>query len=159
MASCPPAWIDDPFTRFSRFLVESLMEEEPKHVEPLKHPISIALLFHLITLSAVAAACARYLVLDSVEIPTLSVMAGLLVGGAIVGLIVGVVVAIHRPNYRWMSPIIGILLGLSASPLLLIPIKNYWHITTISFLGCWILIVFSLLVARFRDGIIVSQRR
>ena len=134
------------------------MDDNSQPMVEQKHPISIATLFYLVTLSAIVATCARYLELDEVDKVPISGVVGLLVGGAVFGLIVGSIVAIQRPFYRWLSPLFGVLVGCVASPLLLIPIDNYRHILTISFVGCWILIVFSLVVARLRDDPTISRR-
>lgn len=134
------------------------MDDKPEPIDDQKHPISIAMLFHLVTLSAIVATCARYLVLDEVDRLPISGVLGLAVGGAVFGLIVGSIVAFQRPFYRWLSPLIGVMVGCVVSPLLLIPIDKHVHIVTISFVGCWVLIVFSLAVVRFRHHPSMSRR-
>lgn len=107
------------------------------------------MLFYLVTLSAIVAACAQFLRRDNDQPLPWDSAGQLLIVSAGVGFLVGIILFFLRPNYRWLAPMFGILMGLIAAPLLLIPIGNHWQIMVISFVGCWVLVIFTLLSARF----------
>lgn len=128
------------------------MDNSTHFEEQPGRPVSIAMLFHLVTLAAILAACARFLQSGTEGAVAYDGIAELLIGGAILGLALGSIAAFFNTGYRWMSPLFGIGMGLIATPFLLIQIENYLAITSIAFVGSWILIAFAMCVARWRGN-------
>ncbi len=124
-----------------------ISELPPRHAEG--SPLSVALLFYIMTLCAIAVACIRTLATN--EYATWSVtlasaaIAGLL--GLLSGIVAGLVYRSRGLDF-FLFPVVGIILGAFAGLLLIVDVKHFLDIMTVAFVGSWTLIVMMLYVAR-----------
>jgi len=114
-----------------------------------RNPISIAMLFYVLTLAAIVAACLGRLSGDGRV--TYGTLGAAISGGAFVGLLIGLLGGTFYFKSVKASLIgfgVGALLGTVAGALTVIREVNFVPMMTIAFSGCWLMIVFMLLAAR-----------
>ena len=121
---------------------------------PLKehrNPISIAMLFYVLTLAAIVAACLGRLSGDArVTYGTLGTAIG---GGSFMGLLIGFLGGTFYFKSVKASLVgfaVGALLGTAAGALTIIREVNFVPMMTIAFSGCWLMVVVMLLAARWQ---------
>ncbi len=119
----------------------------PEH----RNPISIAMMFYILTLAAIIAACLGRLTGDSRV--TYGVMGTALGSGAFVGLCIGFLGGTFYFKSVQASLIgfaVGAVLGTVAGVLTLVREVNYLPMMAITFSGCWLVIVVMLLAAKWQ---------
>lgn len=116
-----------------------------------RNPITLTMLFYVLTTAGILAACFRYMALE--ESGTSFEYAVSLGIGGVVGLLIGIAQLFRRNSYAWMSPVVGLLLGVAMGPLLRIQLTHFGTIIGISFFGSWILVLIMSLAAK------LNQRR
>ena len=116
-----------------------------------RNPITITLLFYLVTAAAIVAACYRYIDVKS-DSGLLQTIAASVIG-AVIGAILGTIVLFRRSSHVWIAPLLGIAIGFAVGPLIRIRLVHFGSLLGISFLGSWILVVLMAVSAR------LDQRR
>ena len=115
-----------------------------------KNPISIAMLFYVLTLAGILASCFGRLETNGSVTQTAITWA--LIIGSVTGTVLGMVGGafyFRSAKAAVITLLIGGVLGAAGGVLTLIREKHYLSILTIAFAGCWLLIVLMLLKARF----------
>ncbi len=115
-----------------------------------RNPVTVALLFYVVTVGAILSACLRTLVGD--DTLTGESLQRVVLIGIVVGLLSGGILGFYVIKGRLSAVVassIGILVGAIAGGLSLVQSKYFYEITLIAFAGCWLLIVVMLLSARF----------
>ena len=116
-----------------------------------RNPISIAMLFYVLTLAAIVAACLGRLSGDArVTYGTLGTAIG---GGSFIGLLIGFLGGTFYFKSVKASLVgfaVGAILGTAAGALTLIREVNFVPMMTIAFSGCWLMVVVMLLAARWQ---------
>ena len=116
-----------------------------------RNPISIAMLFYVLTLAAIVAACLGRLSGDArVTYGTLGTAIG---GGSFIGLLIGFLGGTFYFKSVKASLVgfaVGALLGTAAGALTIIREVNFVPMMTIAFSGCWLMVVVMLLAARWQ---------
>ena len=123
------------------------------HAPPAEHrnPISIAMLFYVLTLSAIVAACLSRLSGDS-RITYVS-LGTAIAGGTFTGLLIGFLGGTFYFKSVRASLIgfgMGAIVGTVAGALTLIREANFIPLMAITFNGCWLMIVVMLFAARWQ---------
>ncbi len=116
-------------------------------------PISVALLFYLVTISGIAAACVRSLTTS--EFATWSATAQSGIGAGLFGLVSGIVAGfVYRSRGLdfFIMPIVGTIVGVFSGLLLLVGVEHFYGIVFNAFVGSWLLIVFMLVAARLQKN-------
>ena len=117
-----------------------------------RNPLSIALLFYLVTVGGILSACLRSLV--SSEVATTQSLTRLLVSGAIVGFFGGGGLGFfyfRSSRAGMMASALGLVIGIVAGALALVEGKFFLELLLLGFAGSWLLIVVMLLSARFQS--------
>ncbi len=130
---------------------ESSFEMTPAASPDQQSPISVALMFYIVTMSAIAVACLRSVA--SNEFATWGATAQCIAGSGALGLISGVVsgfVYRSRGLDFFLMPIAGSVVGAFAGILLLVDVQHYLEILFVAFLGSWLLIATMLLATRLQ---------
>ena len=123
----------------------------PAKVDSLeqRNPITLTMLFYVLTAAAILAACYRYIAFDengtSFEYAVSSAI------GGVVGLMIGTIQLFRRSSHAWMSPVVGLFLGVAVGPLLRIQLTHFGTIIGISFFGSWMLVLIMSLAARLNQ--------
>lgn len=115
-------------------------------------PLSVALLFYIVTVSAIATACLRTLANN--EFATWEATTQISIAVAGLGLVCGVIAGfVYRTSGLdfFLLPVVGCVVGAFSGLLLLIDAKYFTEVLLLAFSGCWVLIVGMLLVARFQS--------
>ncbi len=118
-----------------------------------RSPISISLLFFVVTVGAILSACLRTLVGN--ESITSRVMAVLVVTGVVVGFISGGCLGMFgykSAKAAGICSLVGLIVGAVAGGLAAVSGDSFGEIALIAFGGCWLLILSMLISARFRGG-------
>ncbi|GAB5405963.1 MAG: hypothetical protein Aurels2KO_41940 [Aureliella sp.] len=116
-------------------------------------PISVALLFYLVTISGIAAACVRSLTTS--EFATWTATAQCAIGTGLFGMVSGIVAGfVYRSRGLdfFLMPIVGSIVGAFSGLLLLVSVDQFYEVVITAFLGCWLLIVCMLVAARLRPA-------
>ena len=112
------------------------------------NPISIAMLFYVVTLAAILAACFR--TVFSEKLATGNAVAAFLIAGGIVGFSVGSLEGFRRGGTSaWSGPLIGLALGILWGPLAMIQSIHFASVIGLAFTGCGIMVVVMLVAARY----------
>ncbi len=122
--------------------------------ETQRKPLSIALLFYLVTLAAIVAASLRHLPND--DAITVEALIAALVAGGIIGLGFGLAAGITYFKSGTATTIAmasGILIGCAAGAVALIRAEHFIANMSIAFGGCWIVILMMLTTARFQASV------
>ena len=121
---------------------------EPDKADPLVqgNPITLTMLFYVLTAAAILAACYRYVGVDrqgtGFEIALASVI------GGVIGLAIGFVQQFRRSSHVWMAPVVGLTLGVAFGPLMRVQLTHFSTIMGISFFGSWLLVLIMAFSAR-----------
>lgn len=126
---------------------EFLNSDKEEQVER-GNPITLMLLFYVLTASAIIASSYQYIRADKNY--SLGQITNSIILGAIIGVFIGIVVMFRRKSYVWMAPLLGPLLGVAIGPLIRIKIEYFSSLIALSFGGCWFLIVMMCVAARFK---------
>lgn len=129
----------------------SFGEASQSQVVVHRNPISIAMLFYILTLAAIVAACLGRMSGDATA--TASALGAATAGGCFFGLILGFLGGTFYFKSVSASLIgvgVGATLGIVAGALTVIKEVNYVPMMTIAFSGCWLMIVVMLLGARWQ---------
>ena len=116
-----------------------------------RNPISIAMLFYVLTLAAIIAACLGRLSGD--DHVTYGSLGAAIVGGSFIGLLIGFLGGTFVFKSVKASLVgfgVGTILGAVAGALTIIREADFVPIMTIAFSGCWIVVVVMLLAARWQ---------
>jgi hypothetical protein len=132
---------------------DSISFGEGSQVPLIEHrnPISIAMLFYVLTLAAIVAACLGRLVGDARV--TYGTMGAAIAAGSFTGLLIGFLGGTFYFKSVKASLVgvgVGAILGTVAGALTLIREVNYVPMMIIAFSGCWLMIVVMLLAARWQ---------
>lgn len=111
-----------------------------------RNPITITLMFYLVTAAAIVAACYRYIDVENDSSVLQTIAASVI--GAVIGAILGTIVMFRRSSHVWIAPLLGIVIGLAVGPLLRIRLVHFGTLLGISFLGSWLLVVLMAVSAR-----------
>lgn len=116
-----------------------------------RNPVTISMLFYVVTLGAIVSAGLRGLTAnESLTMASVSTVLGVSV---VLGLVLGVHVGIVAIK-GWLGAVAaglsGMLIGGLSGALLLINQQDFTTTLLISLLGCWLLIVIMLLAAKSR---------
>ncbi len=116
-----------------------------------RNPISIAMLFYVLTLAAIVAACVGKL---SVTEGVTSTAVG---AAAAVGSFVGLLIGFFGGSFYFKSYAaafiglgVGLMLGAVGGVLAMVQGEHFVSMLSIAFAGCWIVIVVMLVAARFQ---------
>jgi hypothetical protein len=115
-----------------------------------EHPITVALMFYVVTLGGIISACLRTLVGN--ESLTEASLQWVVLAGIVIGLISGGAIGFYVIKGRKaavVSSCMGIVVGALAGGLAMVQGTHFVEIATISFIGCWLLISVMLLSARY----------
>jgi hypothetical protein len=118
-----------------------------------KNPLSIAMLFYILTLAAIVAACLGKL--SVTEGVTRSTVVAAVVVGSVVGLLVGSLGGgfyFSSIKAALIGLVVGLFLGAVGGALTIITGEHSLEMLTIAFAGCWLIIVLMLVAARFQTG-------
>lgn len=116
-----------------------------------RNPISIAMMFYMLTLAAIVAACLGRLSGD--DSVTFGALGTSIAAGSFTGLLIGFLGGTFyfksvRVSLTGLG--VGAVLGSVAGALTLIREENFIPMMTVAFSGCWLMIVVILLAARWR---------
>lgn len=116
-----------------------------------RNPISIAMLFYVLTLAAIVAACLGRLTGDARV--TYGTIGAAIAAGSFLGLLIGFLGGTFYFKSAKAALIgfgVGTLLGMVAGALSIVREVNFVPMMTIAFSGCWLMIVVMLLAARWQ---------
>lgn len=125
--------------------------DEPAHTGG-PQPLSVALLFYIVTVSAIATACLRTLA-DN-EFATWAATTQTSIAASGLGLVSGAVAGfVYRTRGLdfFLLPVVGCVIGAFSGLLLMVDEKYFTEVVLLAFSGCWVLIIGMLLVARFQS--------
>lgn len=118
-----------------------------------RSPLTMAMMFYLVTVGAIISASLRTLANN--EAVTSFTLAVMLISGAVVGLLVGGCVGFLLFR-NWIAVVagisVGLLTGTVAGALTLVNAENFAELVSIAFGGCWLLVGVMLVAARFRKA-------
>lgn len=127
------------------------MDSDTKPYSASRNPVSISMLFYVVTLGAILSASLRGLT-NNESLTSASVSAVLGVS-SVIGLVIGVHVGIFAIK-GWLGAVSagvsGLLVGALSGALLLINQEDFTTTLLVSLLGCWLLTVIMLLSAKTR---------
>lgn len=112
-----------------------------------RSPISLSLLFYLVTVAAIMAACIRFIQSDN-SITANQVVAACVLC-AFTGMSLGFSMWIRGMLKYWTAPLLGLALGAAAGPILCVRLTHFSELIVMSFLGSWLLIVLICITARW----------
>jgi hypothetical protein len=116
-----------------------------------RNPISIAMLFYILTLAAIIAACLGRLSGDARV--TYNSLGTAIAGGTFIGLLIGFLSGTFYFKSVKASLVgvgVGAILGTVAGALTIIRDADFVPMMTVTFSGCWLMIVIMLLAARWQ---------
>lgn len=116
-----------------------------------RNPISIAMLFYVLTLAAIVAACLGRMSGD--QAATYGVLGAAIASGSFLGLVIGFLGGTFYFKSVKAALVgfgVGTILGSVAGALMVIKEVNYVPMMTIAFSGCWLMVVVMLLAARWQ---------
>lgn len=127
-----------------------VVDDQRVAVDGRRNPLSVALLFYIVTLGAIVSACLRSLVVsDDVTVQSLAFLIGF---GIAIGFFGGVTIGAFYFKGFFASSIaaaVGVGVGGLAGALALVDGSNFEEISLTAFGGCWVLILMMLLATRF----------
>ncbi|MEM7557817.1 MAG: hypothetical protein AAF394_01715 [Planctomycetota bacterium] len=126
-------------------------EFEKRREQSAQSPLTITLLFYIVTMGGIVSACLA--TLSGNENVTVLALAAALGVGATIGIMLGVFVGLfyfRRVRDCGVSAVVGAGVGLVAGGLSLVSSEDYWTVASLSFVGCWLLALLMLASARFR---------
>lgn len=129
----------------------SFGEASPLQITEHRNPITIAMLFYVLTLAAIIAACLGRLSGD--DRATYGTLGAAIVSGSFIGLLIGFLGGTFYFKSVKAALVgfgVGAALGAVAGALTIIREVNFVPMMTISFSGCWLMIVVLLLTARWQ---------
>jgi len=129
----------------------SFVEESQPQLNEHRNPISIAMLFYILTLAAIVAACLGRLSGDARV--TYGTLGAAIAGGSFIGMLIGFLGGtfyFKSVKASLIGFVVGVMLGTVAGALTIIREVNFVSMMTIAFSGCWLMIVFMLLAARWQ---------
>jgi len=116
-----------------------------------RNPISIAMLFYVLTLAAIVAACLGKL--SMTEGVTKTALGAAAAVGGVVGLLTGFLGgSFYFKSFKAASIGLGVglVLGAVGGVLTVVRGEHFLQMMSIAFAGCWLMIVVMLLAARFQ---------
>lgn len=116
-----------------------------------RNPLTIAFLFYVVTLGAILSASLRTLVGD--EQATSGAFGVAFSLGAMLGIVAGLGLGFfyfRSAMASGMGLIAGILTGLVAGAISLVDSRHFVEISTLTFVGCWVLVLCMAFSARFK---------
>lgn len=126
-------------------------EFEKRSEQSVQSPLTITLLFYIVTMGGIVSACLA--TLGGNENVTVLAVAAALGVGATIGIKLGVFVGLfyfRRLRDCGVGAVVGAGVGLVAGGLSLVSSEDYWTVASLSFVGCWLLVLLMLASARFR---------
>lgn len=123
-----------------------------------RSPLTMAMLFYVVTVSGIISACLRTLVGN--QAVTTQSMTVVLLAGIVIGLIGGGLIGLvyfKTIKAGFIASSMGILVGGLAGGLALVDGKYFMEVTFIAFGGSWMLILIMLLSARFRQDATIAS--
>lgn len=126
-------------------------EFEERSEQSPQSPLTITLLFYIVTMGGIVSACLA--TLGGNENVTVLAVAAALGVGATIGVVLGIFVGLfyfRRVRDCGVGAGVGAGVGLVAGGLSLVSSEDYWTVATLSFFGCWLLALLMLTSARFR---------
>jgi hypothetical protein len=129
----------------------SSFAESPQARFEHRNPISIAMLFYVLTLAAILAACLGRMSGD--QGTTYGALAAAIASGSFLGLVIGFLGGTFYFKSVKASLVgfaVGAILGGVAGALTIIKEVNFVPMMTIAFSGCWLMVVVMLLAARWQ---------
>lgn len=127
------------------------MQPQTPKTEAQRNPISIALLFYVVTLAAIVAASLGRLSSD--ELVTIRSLLVMILTGSILGLCLGFATGLfYFKSLKGMliGMGVGLIMGAGAGALALVSHHHFLANMTIAFAGCWIVILMMLATARYQ---------
>lgn len=123
----------------------------PVEVDPLKqrNPVTLTMLFYALTLAAILAACLRYVAIERSGTTSEFALSSMI--GGVIGWIIGTFQVFSRNSHAWMSPVLGLSLGIVLGPLLRVKMTHFGTIIGLSFLGSWILVLIIALASKLNQ--------
>ena len=131
--------------------VEQQFEFEQRREQSAQSPLTITLLFYIVTMGGIVSACLS--TLSGNENVTTVAVAVALGAGATIGVKLGIFVGLfyfRRVRDCGIGAVVGAGVGLVAGGLSLVSSEDYWSVASLSFAGCWLLVLLMLVSARFR---------
>ena len=129
----------------------SFASAPPTPIAEHRNPISIAMLFYVLTLAAIVAACLGRMSGDKGA--TYGAIGTAIASGCFLGLVIGFLGGTFYFKSVKASLVgfaVGAILGAVAGALTIIKEVHFVPIMTIAFSGCWLIVVVMLLAARWR---------
>ena len=129
----------------------AFVDASPAPLAEHRNPISIAMMFYVLTLAAIVAACLSRLSGD-VRVTYVS-LGTAIAGGSFTGLLIGFLGGtfyFKSVRASLIGVVVGAILGAIAGALTVIREVNFVPMMTIAFSGCWLMIVAMLLAARWQ---------
>jgi hypothetical protein len=116
----------------------------PKTETQVQNPLTLSMLFYLVTVAAILAACLRFVGASQATLGQY-LWASLL--GAVVGFFLGTSLGLGT-SVRLLAPAVGIFLGAVIGPLICIELSHFASIIITSFVGAWIIVLLNCLAVR-----------
>ena len=119
--------------------------------EPVRGPLTLAMLFYVVTLGAIVSACLRSLVGDN-QVTSVS-MTWMIGAGVVVGSVGGAIFGrLYLRQFRAgaLGVFLGAIVGGLSSALAMVNGENFTEIMTVTFVGCWLLVVVMMVSSHFR---------
>ncbi len=129
----------------------SFTEGYVKQASEHRNPISLAMLFYVLTLAAIVAACLGRLSSD--KNLTSQTLGAAIASGTFVGLMIGFLGGtfyFKSVKASLVGVVVGVILGTAAGALTVIREVNYMPMMAIAYSGCWLLMVVMLFAARWQ---------
>ena len=109
-----------------------------------QNPISLAMLFYMVTVAAILLGCYRYIAPTNAT-GSQYLAASLL--GAFIGFFAGAALILRKAN-PMISSALGMLVGASVGPVLCIRAVDFGSILLVTFVGGWLMVLLVCLAAR-----------
>ncbi|MEM7473633.1 MAG: hypothetical protein AAF483_01435 [Planctomycetota bacterium] len=123
-----------------------------------RSPLSLALLFYIVTTGAILSACLSFLAgNENVTMVRLAIVLGV---GGLIGLILGLIIGILqlRVAAAFIGGGVGLIVGLLGGALSMIEPAQFTSVTTICFAGCLLLVASMLVAARLQHDPSLQRR-